>query len=167
MQQLWSYLWFRFTEITALGESAFKIFLSSGKELLRKSRVWFFWLIGWLGFGGFSAFLSLTDQSPFTWGMSQDQCFCYTFCFEQALGYPLWKGVLGGWCCLPALALVSGKPPRWASFLSVQLPRACQILKILSIHWGKKGERTRGEGDNPCDKNPSWWGSQVQDKTLV
>lgn len=172
MQQLWSYLWFRFTEITALGESAFKIFLSSGKELLRKSRVWFLgwlvdWLIDWLGFGGGSAFLSFTDQSAFTWGMSQDQCFCYIFCFEQALGYPLWKGVWGGWCYLPALALVSGKLPKWTSFLSAQLPRAFQILKILSIHWGKKVGRTRGEGDNPCARNPSWWGSQVQDRTLM
>lgn len=147
MQQLWSYLWFRFTEMTALGKSAFKIFLNSEKELLRKSRVWFFWLVGW-AFGGFCAFVSFRYQSPFAWGMSQGQCFFCPFCFGQALGHPLWKGVWGGCCYLPALALVSGKLPRWASFLNAQLPRAFQILKILSIHCGKELGRSRGEGDN-------------------
>lgn len=165
MQQLWSYLWFRFTEMTALGKSAFKVFLSSEKELLRKSRVWFFWLVGW-AFGGFCAFVSFRYQSPFAWGMAQGQCFFCPLCFGQALGHPPWKGVWGGWCYLPALALVSGKLLRWASFLSAQLPRPFQILKILRIHCGKKLGRTRGEGDNPCAKNPSWWGSQVQDETL-
>lgn len=92
--------------------------------------------------------------------------FFLPLCFGQALGHPPFKGVWGGCCYLPALALVSGKLPRWASFLSAQLPRAFQILKILSIHCGKELGRTRGEGDNLCAKNPSWWGSQVQDETL-
>lgn len=49
-------MWFRFTEIIALGKSAFKIFLRSEKELLRKCRKWVFLvgcLLAWVWGGWF------------------------------------------------------------------------------------------------------------------
>lgn len=170
MQQLWSYLRFRFTEITALGKSAFNIFLSSEKELLRKFRVWFLclvgWLIGWLGFWGF-CFSQFYRTTSLCMGDVPGPVFLLHLLLWAGPGVSPAERALGWLILLPALALVSGKLPRWASFLSAQLSRAFQILKILSIHWGGKVRSTRGEGDNPCARNPSRWGSQVPDKTLA
>lgn len=152
MQQLWSYLWFRFTAVTALGKST-KISLNSDKELLRKSR-----LCSLIFFLHFSDFYMHSLHFPL-W----DQRSLYTSCFEKALGHLLSKGVWGGWCYVSALALGSGELPRWESSHQAHLPRAFQILKILNILWEKKWGSTR------------WWplcqeafkvGSQVQEETL-
>lgn len=169
MQQLWSYLWFRFTEITALGKSALRIFLSSEKELLRKPRLWFFgWLIDWLArfLGVLLLFSVLQNNLSLHGGCPRTSVFAAPCALSRPWGIPCEKG-FGGLMLLPSLALESGKLPRWVSFLSAQLPRAFQSLKILSIHWGENVRRARGEGDKPCARNPSGWGRQVQDKTLA
>lgn len=122
------------------------------------------WLIGWLGFGEFFCFSKFYRQISLCMGDVPGSVFLPHLLLWAGPGVsPVKRGL--GW-----LMLFANPGPgeleaaQWASSLSAQLPRAFQILNILSIHWGKEVGGTRGEGDKPCARNPSWWGARWKTK---
>lgn len=152
MQQLWSYLWFRFTAVTALGKSSSKISPNSDKELPRKSRLCYLFF--------FHAFLLLIG--PACTFLSGASALSISLALSRPWGIPYTKGSL-------ALGVSPGLGERRDAQAEILSPRTVTpepfgSLKSSASHGGRNWEEPEGENDVPCARNSSRWAAGCKTK---